>query len=72
MIILPPKIIFPLKNDYQPEIDIFEELYESEVLYYQSLIGVLWWIVELGRAEICVKVFMMSLQLTLPRVGHLK
>ena len=40
--------------------------------YYQSLIGILRWMVELGRVDICCEVSMMSLHLALPQVGHLK
>ena len=43
----------PLKSNYRPEIDITKELGEDKASYYQSLIGVLRWIVELGRVEIC-------------------
>ena len=39
--------------------------------YYQSLIGILWWIVELGRIDICLEVSMMSSHLVMPRKGHL-
>ena len=62
----------PLSNGYRPEIDMSEECGEAEASYYHSLIGVLRWIVELGRADICVEVSMMSSHLALPRVGHLK
>ena len=37
-----------------------------------SLIGVLSWIVELGRVDICLECSMMSSCLALPRVGHLE
>ena len=62
----------PLANGYRPEIDVSEELGEDEASYYHSLIGVLRWMVELGRADICVEVSMMSSHLALPRVGHLE
>ena len=47
------KALTPLKSNYWPEIDITKELGEAESSYYQSLIGVLRWIVELGRIDIC-------------------
>ena len=56
----------PLTSNYRPEIDITEELGEDEASYYQSLIGLLRWIVELGRVDICCKVSMMSSHLALP------
>jgi hypothetical protein len=36
------------------------------------LIGILRWIVELGRVDICCEVSMMSSCLALPRIGHLQ
>ena len=65
------KALTPLKSNFRPVIDITEELGEDESSYYQSLIGVLRWIVELGRVEICCKFSMMSSHLVLPRCGHL-
>ena len=46
------KAILPLVNDYRPEIDQSRELDDEGVTYYQSWIGVLRWIVELGRVDI--------------------
>ena len=43
----------------------------EEVSYYQSLIGVLRWILELCRADIRIEVSMMSPNLALPQRGHL-
>lgn len=39
--------------------------------YYQSLIDILWCIVELGQVGICLEVSMMSSNLALPQRGHL-
>ena len=68
---LVPKAPAPMTNGYRPEIDISEELPEDEASYYHSLIGVLRWIVELGRVDINTEVSMMSSHLALPRRGHL-
>ena len=38
----------PMSNGYRPELDESDELDEVDAAYYQSLIGVLRWIVELG------------------------
>jgi len=40
--------------------------------YYQGLIGILRWIVELGRIDIIVPVTMLSCYLMPPREGHLQ
>ena len=60
----------PITTDYRPEVDITPELGEKDAAYFHSLIGMLRWIVELGRADICLEVSMLSSHLALPRVGH--
>jgi hypothetical protein len=67
---LPAKAPTPLSNGYRPEIDVSPELNPEDALYYHSMIGVLRWIVELGRADLCTEVSMMSSHLALPREGH--
>jgi hypothetical protein len=62
----------PLSNGYRPEIDVSPELESTDASYFHSLIGVLRWMVELGRVDICIEVSMMSSHLALPREGHLK
>jgi hypothetical protein len=69
---LPPKAETPMRTSYRPEIDVSPELKPTEASYYQSLIGILRWIVELGRVDICLEVSMMSSHLALPREGHLE
>ena len=69
---LPARCKSPLANGYRPEVDISDELDPEDASYYQSLIGVLRWMVELGRVDICVEVSMMSSHLALPRKGHLE
>jgi hypothetical protein len=61
-----------IKNEYRPEVDQTDELSPTDAAYYQSLIGVLRWIVELGRVDICCEVSMLSSCLALPREGHLE
>ena len=61
-----------MSNGYRPEVVTSEELGTHNASYYQSLIGVLRWMVDLGRIDICVEVSMMSSHLALPRRGHLK
>lgn len=38
----------PLSPEYRPEIDVSPELDPEDAAYYQSLIGVLRWMVEMG------------------------
>ena len=69
---LPTRATTPISPNYRPELDVSSELEGSELAYYQSLIGVLRWAVELGRVDICLEVSMMSSHLALPREGHLE
>ena len=46
----------PLPISHQPELDITSILQPEEAAYYMSLIGIVWWMVELGRVEICLVV----------------
>jgi hypothetical protein len=68
---IPTRAETPLQTTYRPELDVTPELQPSEAAYYQSIIGILRWIVELGRIDICLEVSMMSSHLALPREGHL-
>ena len=52
--------------------DISRELNVVDAAYYQYLIGILRWIVELGLVGVCWEVSMMSSHLALPREGHLE
>ena len=61
----------PLTTSYRPELDVSPELTPRDSAYYQSLIGILQWIVKLGRIDICLEVSMMSSHLAMPRKGHL-
>jgi hypothetical protein len=56
---------------YRPELEVTTELEPIEAAYYQSLVGVLRWMVELGRVDICLECSMMLSHLALPREGHL-
>jgi hypothetical protein len=67
---LPSRSDTPLRYSYRPELDISPELQPSLASYYQSLIGVLRWIVELGRVDICLEVSMLSSHIAMPREGH--
>lgn len=62
----------PLLNGYNPEIDLSPELGGADASYFHLMIGVLKWIVELGHANICIEVLMLSSHLVLPREGHMK
>jgi hypothetical protein len=67
---MPSRAETPMQTTYRPELDVSPESSTRESAYYQSMIGVLRWIVELGRVDICLEVSMMSSHLVLPREGH--
>jgi hypothetical protein len=68
---LPRKADTPMRTVYRPELDVSPELGPTEAAYYMSLIGILRWIVELGRVDVCLECSMMSSHMALPREGHL-
>ena len=68
---LPQHVNAPMQNGYRPEVDVSPELCGTDATLFQSLIGVLRWIVELGRVDICCELSMLSSHLALPREGHL-
>ena len=61
----------PLPTDYHPEIDSSPELKDEDANYYLSLIGILQWLCELGRVDICFAVALMSRFNAIPRQGHM-
>ena len=62
----------PLSPGYHPECDVTPLLTDEEANYYQSLIGVTRWIVEMGRIDICCEVSQLSSFVAMPREGHLQ
>ena len=70
--VLAAKAPTPMTCGYRPEVDTTPELGLEDAAYYHSLIGVLRWIVELGRIDINVEVSMLSSHLALPREGHMQ
>jgi hypothetical protein len=68
---LPKKTKTPLSSGYRPELDFSPGLCSEMTNYYQGLIGILRWIVELGRIDIIVPVSWLSRYLVSPLEGHL-
>ena len=69
---MPNKADTPLTTKFRLELDISRQLNVADAAYYQSLIGILRWIVELGRVDVCLEVSMMSSHLAFPRESHLE
>ena len=49
---LPSKAINPFETEYRPELDTTKELDAKTANFYQSQIGILRWMVEIGRVDI--------------------
>jgi hypothetical protein len=62
----------PLNISYHAELDATPHLDSDLIRQYQGYIGILCWIVELGRVDIMVEVSHLSSFLVAPRVGHLE
>ena len=58
-------------TNYMTEDDESPELPPMLASYYQHLIGILHWIVELGRVDLVTKVSLLASLMAMPRCGHL-
>ncbi len=57
---LPGNVPTPLASGYRPELDVSAILDDDFTNWYQRLIGILWWAVELGRIDIHFSVAIMA------------
>ena len=62
----------PWPHDYVSELDVSSELDATLASYYQSQIGILHWMIELGRVDIITEVSKLASHMALPRDGHLE
>jgi hypothetical protein len=69
---LPGKCVTPFACNYSPWLETTEELKADGVQFYQELIGVLRWSVEIGRVDILLETSLLSSYLAMPREGHLE
>ena len=68
---LPRKCHTPLSSGYRPETDVSEELLPDRVTYFQEIIGILRWSIEIGRVDVLFEVSSLSAYQASPRQGHL-
>jgi len=67
-----PKVAHsPLINGDHPELDTSDLLSEDNQKVYQSLIGALQWVIQIGRFDITTAVMTLSQFRAMPRQGHL-
>ena len=69
--ILPTRADTPMIKDYYPELDESTELNEQDITWFQELIGILRWSVEIGRVDILTELSLLSAYQASPREGHL-
>ena len=58
-------------QSYRPELDPTEECSEEQTEFYQSLIGILRWLCEIGRIDILTETSLLLTYFTCPRFGYL-
>lgn len=68
---LPKRVGGPWPTGYVAELDTSPELTPELASYYQSQIGILHWMVELGRIDMITEFSTLASHLALPREGHL-
>jgi hypothetical protein len=68
---LPKRCTTPLPAGYRPEIDATPELCVKDAAYYQELVGILRWGIELGRIDLNFECAVLSSHTALPREGHM-
>ena len=62
----------PFPTVYDPDLDTTAKLDEEQATYYQPQIGILCWIVELGRIDIATEVSLLASHVALLRKGDLQ
>jgi len=68
---LPNNVPTPLSSGYRLELDVSVPLDDNYVHWYQKLIGIVRWAIELRRIDIHLSVALLAQCLVEPRVGHL-
>ena len=67
-----PKCRTTMLTSYHPMEDVTKDLNAESIQFYQELIGILRWAVEIGRVDILLEVSLFSSHLAFPRFGHLQ
>jgi hypothetical protein len=69
---LPKRAPTPMVSSYKPELDVSAELDAEMENFYQSQVGVLRWIIEMGWFDITMEVSMLAAHMEAPREGHMR
>jgi hypothetical protein len=67
----PRQVFSPLAKGDHPELDTSELLDDDKTKIYQSLIGALQWVIQIGRFDVSTAVMTLSRFRAMPRQGHL-
>ena len=59
-------------STYRPELEDTQTCNAEQHTIFQNLIGILRWLIELGRIDILLEVSLLSQYLAQPRIGHLQ
>ena len=62
----------PFVIGYEAVINMSESLDLAKASYFQSIIGIMSWMVKIGRIDIVTEVSLLSSHLAYPRVGHIE
>jgi len=68
---LPTRADNPFPTTYDPDTDVSDPLDPSLSSFYAHLIGMMRWMVEIGRVDIATEISLLSSYLAYPRLGHL-
>ena len=60
----------PFSMSYEPKLDDLTPLDPDAASYFQTIIGMMQWMVEIGRIDIATEVSLLSLHLAYPQEGH--
>ena len=58
-------------QSYRPELDTTELCNDEQTQFYQSLIGIMTWLCEIGRVDILTEKSLLATHLANPRLGHM-
>ena len=68
---LKTKVSCVFLSGWKPELDVTPLLSDEDACYYQQQIGVMRWMVDLGRIDICTECSKLAAFSAAPRHGHL-
>ena len=69
---LPDHEKLPWPNNYRPEINVSPDILPTNETYFQYILGVLRWVVELGREDTTVEKSTLASMIASPHEGHIK